>query len=484
MKVIEEYEQFRIVSGVDGLMGLEYCDELIEPCEYNEISRMERYFLCRKAGRIKYIDFNGRPTMIETSRPSDKEEKAANGYIIVCNENQKYGFLSPERVEILPTEYDEIFKWYDCDVVSARKGNKVLYFNTAGEKILTNIRKIDGATDNLYPYYIGEPQTNVVQLMDLTAECEGDDYCECYGVRAGLSRRLHNEHAEYLQSQANVISFKQEEIDSFLADDCYIFASFAVDSESGIIECINRLKGIGCYQSSWFWMYLVLYPSTPTSEEIEQTKWIFKCLGEDISGNSVDGIAFGVSEKVKGIKLIATRYFRDHWPTKEEWNYMTRGDNETLRELKCFYKRCKINRQYNLDRTFRNIIEHNCDDKFEPARWSWKKRRLELCLQLGANMPNDAVNYLIRHYRYCPDRRTVLMKTLIWVIKHGANVNLIYGGETPLDLIEIIKSEGEHKKKDIIAFQRLLLDHGAKYFREIRAEDCTRHGISPAISFA
>lgn len=187
--------------------------------------------------------------MSQTSWPDDShEEKGADGFIFVCDDNQKYGVLSPGRQAVLPTRYDEVYKWPDCNVISAREGNRVTYFDTNGEQILTNVREIKGATDRLYPYYYGEPQTNVVQLMDMSSNCDGDDYCECHGARAGLSRRLREEHASHVQTLANVKPFKDVDIDSFLAWDCYIFASFAVDSENGVIGCINRLKDIGCFE--------------------------------------------------------------------------------------------------------------------------------------------------------------------------------------------------------------------------------------------
>lgn len=48
MDTIEEYGNFKIVRGDDGLLGLIYRDELIVNCNYNEITRMDEYFLCRK----------------------------------------------------------------------------------------------------------------------------------------------------------------------------------------------------------------------------------------------------------------------------------------------------------------------------------------------------------------------------------------------------------------------------------------------------
>lgn len=484
MDTIEEYQQFKIVRDGKGLLGLIYYGEVIEPCEYNEISRMDRYFLCRKSGCVKHIGFNSIEGMVQTSAPPPKEEVVANGYIVICNDMLKYGLLSPDREEILPPEYDNLFKWKDCNVVAARKGDQVKYFNTAGKQILTCIRHIDGATDWLYPYYIGEPQTNVVQLMDLTSNCEGDDFCECYGFRAGLSRRLHSEHAAYLQSLANVVPFRKKEIESFLADDCYIFASFAFDSENGIVGCINRWKEIECYRSGWSWMYLVLFQDAPTPKDIEQTKWAFKCLGEDNSYNSVDGLAFGVSDSVnKGVKLIATRYFRDHWPTEEEWDYMSRGDVETMRELKRFFKGCRANRQRNLNRTFRNIIETNEEETSRSGRWRWKKKRMELCLRLGANMPGNAVNELIISYSCQPSLKSIIMKTLVWVIKHGADVNRIFNSETPLDIIEQLKPIRKRTEKDIKAFRRLLLDHKALHAKEIRTDVCAARGINAPITF-
>lgn len=92
METIEEYNKFRIVRDNDGLLGLIFNSEVIEHCEYNEITRMDDYFLCRKAGMEKQIDFNGKTCMTATMNPDPAENKGADGYIIVCSKNQNMVF--------------------------------------------------------------------------------------------------------------------------------------------------------------------------------------------------------------------------------------------------------------------------------------------------------------------------------------------------------------------------------------------------------
>lgn len=484
METIEEYNKFRIVRDNDGLLGLIFNSEVIEHCEYNEITRMDDYFLCRKAGMEKQIDFNGKTCMTATMNPDPAENKGADGYIIVCSKNQKYGLLSPDRKEILPAVYDELHKWYDCDVIYTRSGNRCEYFNTAGNKILTNVRNIPEAEDKLEPYYDGDPQTNVVQLMDMSSNCVGEDYCDCHGVRAGLSRRLHSEHAAYIQSLANIIPFEQNAIDSFMAWDCYIFSAFAVDSENGVIDCIKQLEKIQCFDPSWQWNYVVLFPSKPSYEQIDEIRWIFKCLEQDIWSHFIPNVAFGVDEDVKGVKIIGTRYFCDHWPSDEEFEDASRGTNESLKELKQFFESCTNNRQNKLDDALTNVIHENYDTTDLGKDWSLKYEKLELLLSLGATLSRNAVIDLIDRIKFSIEHtKDSAFKTLTWLIEKGANVNAVSNGQSSLDLLDEYVQQRNWEVKDAETFKNMLLAHGAKHAKEIREEECRLRGISEAFFF-
>lgn len=488
---IETFSQFATVRDENGLLGLIYKEAEILPCEYNEITRMDDYYLCRKSGAEVYIDFNGKVFQKCEYAPARDESMTSEGFVIIRNGNGKFGLLSPERREILPQDYDDIHKWMSCDVIAARRGNRVFYYDTAGKQILTNVRDIPTADDELYPYYIGEPQTNVIQLMDLSSDCVGDDYCFCYGRKAGLSRRLHSDHMVYLQRLANVIPFRQGDIDSFKAWDTYIYASFAVDSDKNLVECIDKLISMGLYRSSWYWMYLVLLPENASGEEIENAKWIIECLHHDLSSNTVKGVAFGKSASIKqGVKIIATRYFRDHWPSAEEFEESSLGNKTSLYYLKRYFKKLSDKRQEKLDSAIRNVIYAKGGYETVVKNWSLKKSKLNWLISQGAVIPERVINELITDYVYCPSRKSMIIRTLLWALKHGANVNIIKGGETPLDYLERSATQGRliliGKKltsTDIIPFKRILLDHGARHALEIRAEECKKRGFESIVYF-
>lgn len=484
METIEEFNKFRIVRDNDGLLGLIFHNEVIEHCEYNELTRMDDYFLCRKAGMEKHIDFNGKTCMSATFNLDPAEYEGADGYIIVCNKNQKYGLLSPDHKEILPAIYDNIYKWSGCDVIYTRSGNRCDYFNTAGNKILTNVRDITEAEDKLEPYYDGEPETNVVQLMDMSSNCSGEDYCYCHGVYTGLSRRLHSEHAAYIQSLANILPFKQSAIDSFLAEDCYIYASFAVDSEKGVSDCLKQLEEIECFNATYQWNYVVLLPTRPSDEQIEEVRWIFKCLEQDTYSQLISDIAFGVDEDVKGVKVIGTRYFCDHWPSDEEFEDSSRGTNESLRELKQFFDSCTNNRQKKLDEALTNVIHENYDTTEMGKDWSMKSAKLELLLSLGATLSQNAVINLIDRIIFSIEHtKDSALKTLTWLIEKGANVNGMSNGQSSLNLLDDYVQKGYWETEDAETFKNLLLAHGAKYAKEIREEECRLRGFSEAFFF-
>ena len=479
METIEEFAKFRTVRNDNGLLGLEYRGEMIVPCQYYEITRMDDYFLCRKTGFEQHVDFDGEIYYTEESPSEKEEEEELNDGFIQTWARGKYGVLTPSRETILPPVYDEVYKWQDCDVIYTRQGAVAKYFDTDGNQILCNVRNIVDAEDELEPYYEGEPQTNVIQLMDLSDEPVGDDFCQCHGRRAGLSRRLCPEHFEYLQGTADVVPFENADRDSFLADDCYIFASFAVQSAPGckypVCDCIEQIAKMKEYDSSWWWMYLVLYPAD-AEIDVERDRWIFRCLDLDVSCNSVNGVAFGRSKHVRhGVKVIATRYFRDHWPTDEEMREVAPERDRSLSNLKEFFADCVERRQQLMDESLENII-YNMSTA---ALWEEKEEKLNWLVENGAVLPEGSLWRLLE-WRYISDNYSSALATLKWLVDHDADVNYVKNGCTPLDLLI---SSRHHENVDVNPFREYLLTHGTRTAFDIRTEESSQHGFDTIIKF-
>lgn len=325
--IIATYDTLQVYRTDDGLLGILRNNEPFEDPKWFEVTcfKGSDVVYCRRKGETK-VFCTDTGQCVETSNAAwDKyeDEPIENDLIITCD-GRRYGLQSADGREILPIIYDQIYKWPGCDVIYARIGAKIDYSDCNGLPILTKIRDIKGATDTDCPYYIGEPQTNIIQLMDSTEQPYGDDFCTCYGRHTGLSRRTCFEHFDFMESLSNVKHLGIECHDAFLAWDCYIYASFgaqsAPKSKNPIRSCMRRLKDMRVFVSSWEWFFVVLFPED-AEVDIEQTEAAVLAELDKQKAWVLEPTAVGIgrTDRIKdGAIVYVTRFFRDHWPFMEE----------------------------------------------------------------------------------------------------------------------------------------------------------------------
>ena len=360
-QIIEEHNGVQVVRVSDGYRLIcpesDYFDRSYDEITFDPVDEL---FICRR-GR-NYDSFFLR-TMKSggSSSCTIGDENTVDG---VCDfyRNGKFG-CRVDGKEILPPVYDEIVKWPDCEVIYTRKGLDIRYFDLNGNEILKKRRAIAGEADHLEPYYDGEPQhTDIVQTMDLCERPEGEDFCVCYGRRAGLSRRTRREHMDRIEAHGGEVCKRFRE-NTLFAWDCYIYSAHmvqsAADAKRPVADCLRRLEKFGIFDVDWHVILTILVPRRGFQRRI--TKEELKAIRElqhRKSGNyhppvpkylkkqdrtdcgredriTVDAIYKGMTDRIEsGAIVMVTRCFADHWPTPEEYRKMEEKQKRIERRKK------------------------------------------------------------------------------------------------------------------------------------------------------
>lgn len=308
----------------------------------------------------------------------------------------------------------------------------VRYLDLNGNRILCNVRNIPDSGDEMSPYYIGEPQTNVIQNIDISANPIGDDFAFCYGKKAGLSRRTRKEHIDFLKRISNIEPLSQNSEDDFMDDECYIFASFTVGASDEMTDpmedCLRQFNEMGIFDCSWNWIFTIEIAPGTTQQQILKWKWLLDCLSKYTSSNTVIGISIGRCESGERIKVTATRYFREYWPSEGEFTHWDIGQYASLKTLKkALRKVSPEHRDLAMSVAIANIFGED-----EQTKWNEKKTRLDWLYAQGAKVPGIAI-----FNGFAVFRGSCQLQGLKWLFKHGGDVNHINeDGQTLLDNIE------------------------------------------------
>ena len=226
----------------NGLWGLKPYDGKIlsEPfCDQIEICAEFIYFRYGST-RVRYYFY-------EHTIDSDSEESR-------FYENGKVGLKNSDGSVSFPAEYDEIYDWgEDCDVVYTRIGKEFHYYNHKHEEILTEYDRIPDDKQPLVPYFLGEdPHRYVLVCVEPISEptCGRDCFAYNQWVRLSL---IPQSQIIGLFTGCKLIKNSNSDLGQFKSPDTYLYSARTCMSsgENPVSECIERLKTLGCYESSW-----------------------------------------------------------------------------------------------------------------------------------------------------------------------------------------------------------------------------------------
>ena len=360
-QIVEEHKGVQVVRVSDGYRLIcpdgDYFDRSYDEITFDPVKEV---FICRKNRDFDSF-FLSTMKSGRSSRCTSGDEITVDG---VCDfyRGGKFGCRIDGK-EILPPVYDDICKWPDCDVIYTRKGMDIRYFDLNGNEILKKRRAIAGEADHLEPYYFDEPQdTDIVQTMDLCERPEGEDFCVCYGRRAGLSRRTRREHMDWIEAQGAEVCKRFRE-NTLFAWDCYIYSAYKIQSAAGakrpVADCLRRLEKFGIFDVSWHIILTILVPRRGFQRRItkEELKAIRELQRRE-TGNlparvpkylkkqdrtdcgradniTVVAIYKGITDRIeRGAIVMVTRCFADHWPTPEEYRKMKEKQKRIERRKK------------------------------------------------------------------------------------------------------------------------------------------------------
>ena len=476
--IVKEDGAFQKVQDPDtGLYGLVYNDKPLTEPTWFEVTLFPKYWYLRKnqEERIYYVDSDRYAK--STGGSENEDETQDDGSVITYNHsNGKYGFVNKNGQRLLENAYDEIYKWDDCDVVYTRNGREIKYYNSAGSQILTHVRDIPDATDFRYPYYFGEPQTNIIQTMDMSENPVGDDFCICHGMRTGLSRRTRREHMAYLEGIANVKRISRKAKRAFKSKYTYIYAGFVVQSSPNSIhpvyDCLKQLWDFEEFESTWQWQFVIVLPQKPTIQQKQEAEWLVERIMTSGDVSRSHTIAYGIDDSLKdGAKLYATRFFWDDGGRfLDSWIEIGGLSSTEVKELvaqRGFNQRDLNNALYDLIR--------------DPDEWYEFQELADWLVKNGAK-----VQKRILHDIWINSDTNNFVKLIEWLLSPvnshlKIDVNSIVCGHTFLDDIYRRNTEDVHAKQCLID---LLLQHGAKTYKELSAEQALKFGYpEPVFSY-
>jgi hypothetical protein len=461
--MIMAYNIVKNIMGLDivefeGKLGISENGELLTEIKFDEITlwptSKEPALLCRQWENQQLYDINLRKVTLSETVPGNPHDRTTEEGYIVRYVNGKFGLEFKGR-EILPAVYDEVYKWLGCNVIYTRIGAVPYYYNTQGKQILTKVRSITDTNDSIKPYYLVEPQTNIIQTMDLTNSPIGDDFCVCLGRHTGLSRRTLSEHMRYIQQLSNKELIPQTVWDNTLAaDDCYIYSASFVESkleiDKALEQCIRKVNRLYTFEVSWSLIFNIIIPCEKYSElTIKYIKWRIMQIAEDNESEQIHYISIGTDGRLKnGLKMLVTRCVCDHCPSDEEYAMSHIGEKETFAELKDIFSKPFKNKTDYLKCAMPNVITR-CD-----LPWNEHKKVLEFILSKYKKLPNNAILLVNKIENGITSSH--FEQLVQWLINHGADINAITLGMTLIQRIRDNFSLNDNVKRERVKILKKL----------------------------
>ena len=239
-------------------------------------------------------------------------------------EGDRCGMKDDDGNIVFEPVWDKITQWNDADVVYAKKGDEFRYFNTKGERILTEVEPLEGVEDTDMPYYTSEEQGRPEMMTFTLADGPADDRC-CFmkGRWVRLGRILRSKAKEFL-GEGSVLPFEKTAFEDLRSPFTYIYSAFEVTKEgqNDIQGCTEELRLMGCYDSSWNYLTSV-FVSPSASHIVLHPSAVFAAFERYLSYEDMHRISVGVDPELPdgAVRVRQVRYFKDRWPLPEELDY-------------------------------------------------------------------------------------------------------------------------------------------------------------------
>ncbi len=423
-------------------------------------------------------------------------------------QNGKKGIQNPDGSVLFPAIYDEIYRWSnDSDVFYTRIGNKVHYYNSNHEEILTTYRKFDGVDDELTPYYVHEAQSRkTLVTMQITDDLSDPQSCVCFGQKVRLDRILKSEVADIIKNHCEVWDKGASCVDDFNSVFTYIYSAYYAQSKSAtpIEDCLKQFEKMRCYRTSWDFL-VKIWTNRNTkiaNTDLSKLVWLFQDLEHSVFGitDPMSFVTIGYDDSLADgeVKMFQVNYFADHCPdskldkifddamsgsidnyeAKMQLLEETLGKDKvkndwTDEEYQSYYDEYFGN--FSISGDYRNFdLKRNgelLDFLIDKEDYGIAATIFRICQRLYVDVcigcMFDSIDETERAY-----------KKIKWALGHGSSLKPVVKAHSSLDFIqeairkfEETKEKGQKTKLQIFKkIERLLLKNGALTAAEIRTE--------------
>jgi len=441
--------------------GVDERGNVVIPFKYDEITLFDDKYFCRKIEDYIWIDqecyVRSRHTVNSTWVSEDEEDddndallKEEDG-VIYKYQKGKFGVLDKNKNVILPCNFDDVWRWENCDVIEVRTGTRYQYFDMNANPILTRHRY--GPVDNLLsPYSISEQQNDIALMtMEFVDSCYDEQCCVCYGRPTRLDRILRQDVEGMMRFPCEYQRFPADAFHRFNGWDTYIYRAYIAHGKSSnpMGDCVRQLHEMRCYSTSWSYLDKVL--TNENTRLSEQELELLQFAASDCETGGQTTIGYGIDNKLADgeVKVLHIEYFSDHWPNDED------AENEDLeadRLIKCLFP------DYYTWKEAKPILEAHPDPSLHRSIW---------------DLVHSAATFNIKK-----DELEFYYNAIEWGLKHGWDPNEPTLGETALECLneemEWLEKSSEFPKSKVATLHKikaLLQQYGGVTLAELRSRN-------------
>lgn len=441
-------------QGENGLFGIKSANgDILEDAKYDQIEYCEDYIYLHYGERHKFIYSNG--VCYDCKDSVDEYEFYEKGKVGLKDENGNI---------LLEAKYDEIIDYNgDCDIIYARNGDEYHYYNHGLQEILTDVRVIEEDNEPLHPFTLCEDQnTNVLTCVEPTNDPNATNVCHAFGQRVSMSRIGRSEVSSYFNTGNFVVKLDDDCLDDFYNKNTYIYSARKVRSSADkpIADCVNKLKDLGCYDSSWSFL-VKISANQQTCIDINDLYEVV-ILFEDYDEYGVRpplSIAFEYDNtlSIGEAQIFQVHYFRDNGPgfLKDDFLMEVLPNGSLDEAMKCFFSREDIEET-------KKICYWRVNELKERS-WAETEKVLDFLYQQKCKCVNIITYCIIDGiHRFSYDEKTeahyeYYRNLITWVLHHGGRLNNVIRGVTEIDYLQkqiddILKYEDKY---DALAINRL-----------------------------
>lgn len=389
-------------------------------------------------------------------------------------EGDRYGLKDENGNVVFEPVWDKISQWKDADVVYAQKGDEFRYFNTKGERILTEVEPLEGVEDTDMPYYTSEEQGRPEMMTFTLAEGPADGRC-CFmkGRWVRLGRILRSKAREFL-GDGSVLPFEKSAFEDLRSPFTYIYSAFEVTKEgqNDIQGCTEELRLMGCYDSSWNYLTSV-FVSPSASHIVLHPSAVFAAFERYLSYEDMHRISVGVDPELPdgAVRARQVRYFKDRWPLPEELDYRESVVEGTCAEMTqkrgvALSKIRELSRQELKNTAVKDFMADTVfpGEMYRSKDWPDTVKKIRQLLSFGYRL-EDAIwqvaNSLCTGLLHTEGSFDFgCAETLIrWLKAEGAEINHVRNLSAPLDELDnalAVLQENDATPESIASLQNLI----------------------------